>query len=263
MKMNHHKKRDFEQLVDKAIQNIKSGYVEKIVVSRKEVIAIDFFDIETVFEKLLSLYHSAFKYCFYHPKIGLWIGATPEQFLKIKDNMLQTVALAGTRLENENEWGEKEKMEQQYVTNFIVSNIKQFVSNVEVSNPYTVKAGTLEHIKTDIIATVNSLKDKENIIKKMHPTPAVCGLPKDKSKDFILKNENYNRKYYTGYLGELNFCLDSNDSLMSDLFVNLRCMEIKETTAEVFVGCGITKDSNPQLEYLETKNKSETMKRIL
>ena len=97
----------------------------------------------------------------------------------------------------------------------------------------------------------------------MHPTPAVCGFPKGKARDFILKNENYNRKYYAGFLGELNFCFESNQTLMSDLFVNLRCMEIIKDNAEIYVGCGITKDSNPEKEYIETKNKSVTMKNIL
>ena len=261
---NFTQKRRFEELVEKAIQNINSGLTEKIVVSRKESISINSFDIELGFKKMLSLYKSAFKYCFFHPKIGLWMGATPEQFLKIDNNTLKTVALAGTRLINHNEiWGEKEVNEQQYVTDFIVSNIKEYTNSISVSKPYTVTAGNIQHIKTDIEAILNSLDDLELIVKKMHPTPAVCGLPKETAKDFIFKNENYSRKYYAGYLGELNFCFESNQPLLSDLFVNLRCMEIKDKTAEIYVGCGITKDSNPEQEFIETKNKSVTMKNIL
>lgn len=257
-------KAQFENLVEKAIQNINLGLTEKIVVSRKEPVSIDSFDIEFSFKKMLSSYKSAFKYCFFHPKVGMWMGATPEQFLKIENNTLKTVALAGTRLFNENDnWREKEVKEQQFVTDFIVSNIAEYVDKVEVSKPYTVKAGNIEHIKTDIEAKLNSENDLEGLINKMHPTPAVCGFSKDVAKDFILKNENYNRKYYSGFLGELNFCFETNQSLLSDLFVNLRCMEVKNTTAEIYIGCGITKDSNPENEYIETKNKSVTMKNIL
>ena len=257
-------KEQFEELVAKAIQNINFGLTEKIVVSRKESVTIDSFDIELTFKKMLSAYKAAFKYCFFHPKVGMWMGATPEQFLKIENNKLKTVALAGTRLFSENDiWSEKEIKEQQYVTDFIVSNIQQYVSNVDVSKPYTITAGNIQHIKTDIEAILNSENNLERLIKKTHPTPAVCGLPKDIAKKFILKNENYNRKYYSGFLGELNFCFESNKPLLSDLFVNLRCMEIKDKTAELYVGCGITKDSNPAQEYIETKNKSVTMKNIL
>ncbi len=262
--VNFNQKRQFEELVKKAIQNINSGLTEKIVVSRKESISINSFDIELAFKKMLSVYKSAFKYCFFHPKIGLWIGATPEQFLKTENNTLKTVALAGTRLVNQNEiWGGKEVNEQQYVTDFIVSNIKEYTNSINVSKPYTVTAGNIQHIKTDISATLKSLDDLELIVKKMHPTPAVCGLPKETSKDFIIKNENYSRKYYAGFLGELNFCFESNQPLFSDLFVNLRCMEIEDKTADIYVGCGITKDSNPEQEFIETKNKSVTMKSIL
>lgn len=261
---NFIQKLEFEALVQKAIQNINLGLTDKIVVSRKESISINSFDIELAFKKMLSVYKSAFKYCFFHPKIGLWMGATPEQFLKIENNTLKTVALAGTRLVNQNEiWGEKEVNEQQYVTDFIVSNIKEYTNSISVSKPYTVTAGNIQHIKTDITAILDSLDNLELIVKKMHPTPAVCGLPKETAKDFIFKNENYSRKYYAGYLGELNFCFESNQPLFSDLFVNLRCMEIKDKTAEIYVGCGITKDSNPEQEFIETKNKSVTMKSIL
>ena len=91
----------------------------------------------------------------------------------------------------------------------------------------------------------------------MHPTPAVCGLPKQSAKDFILQNENYNRDFYTGFLGEINILNKT------DLFVNLRCIQIVDNIAYIYIGCGITKDSIPDKEFLETVNKSITMKRVI
>jgi isochorismate synthase len=257
-------KLNFENLISKAISKIKLGICQKIVVSRKEEIFINSFDIETSFKKGLLLYPTAFRYCMFHPKIGLWIGATPEQLLQVNENEINTVALAGTRLKDiASEWKVKEKKEQQVVTDYILENISPFVVETTISEPYTVTAGNIQHIKTDISAKMNSESSLKNIIDILHPTPAVCGYPKDKALDFILKNENYKRSFYTGYLGELNYCFKTNKLLTSDLFVNLRCMQIKDTKAEVFVGCGITIDSNPEMEYLETKNKSVTMKKIL
>ncbi len=84
--------------------------------------------------------------------------------------------------------------------------------------------------------------ENSTLIKKLHPTPAVCGLPLESSKEFILKNENYKRTYYTGFLGELNLTKENKNT--SELFVNLRCMEIKNSSAFIFVGGGITKESN-------------------
>jgi isochorismate synthase len=97
----------------------------------------------------------------------------------------------------------------------------------------------------------------------LHPTPAVCGLPKENAKQFILENEGYERKFYSGFLGELNLNTILNKVVDSDLFVNLRCMEIERHKVHLYIGCGITKDSNPEKEYIETANKAMTMKQIL
>jgi isochorismate synthase len=88
-------------------------------------------------------------------------------------------------------------------------------------------------------------------------------LPKAVAKDFILKNEGYNRAYYTGFLGELNFDSFNKKSIKSDLYVNLRCMQLKNNQAHIYIGCGITKQSTPQKEWEESVNKSMTMKRVL
>lgn len=254
----------FEDLVNKAKAEIQKGHCDKIVVSRKEIFHFQQFNIEISFKKMLKLYKSAFKYCVFHPKLGLWMGATPEQLIKVQENKMQTVALAGTRLtSNEKEWGNKEQKEQKFVTDFILESIKKEVVEENVSSAYTVNAGNIQHIKTDIEATFKNEFSFEKVLKSLHPTPAVCGNPKLLAKEFILKNENYSRGFYAGYLGELNRCFETDKLKMTDLFVNLRCMQIKNEFAEIYVGCGITKESNSELEYVETKNKSVTMKNIL
>ena len=88
-------------------------------------------------------------------------------------------------------------------------------------------------------------------------------MPKKPAKDFIYQNEGYDREYYAGFLGELNIDLVTFKTLQTDLFVNLRCMKMVKNKAQLFMGCGITKDSNPEDEYMETVNKSMTMKKII
>lgn len=253
----------FEQLVEKGVKAIQDKQFQKVVLSRKELAAIPDFDIETVFKQLVFNYKMAFKYCFFHPKTGMWIGATPEQFIKIESNTLKTVALAGTQLfANELVWENKEKVEQQLVTDFITENLKLFSEELSVSQPITIQAGNLAHLKTDISAVI-SKQNIGKIINKLHPTPAVCGLPKENAKEFILENEGYEREFYTGFLGELNIDFTSYKTENSDLFVNLRCMKVTESIAEIFVGCGITIDSNPEKEFFETVNKSVTIKKSI
>lgn len=263
--INESDKIQYENLVEKGVGAILNNKFEKVVLSRKEIISISNFDIELMFNQLIMNYSTAFNYCFYHPKIGFWSGASPEQFLKIEESKLKTVALAGTQLfdkDSETIWQEKEIEEQQIVTDFIVSNLKEFSKKVSVSKPYTHQAGSIVHIKTDIEAEIN-IKNVNEIINALHPTPAVCGFPKEVAKSFIIENEGYNREFYAGFLGEWKKDFLSYRENYSDLFVNLRCMKISQSQAELFVGCGINKGSVPEKEYIEMVNKSQIMKKVL
>ena len=270
-------KNNFKALVAKGIESISNNEFKKVVLSRKETILVPNFDLIPTFEKLLQLYPSTFVYFFYHPKIGIWLGATPEQLLKVSAGVFETISLAGTQKDSgstEIIWQKKEQEEQQYVTDFIVTELSTVASDVLVSQPYSIKAGEIWHIKTDISGRLNVHESLKKIIQMLHPTPAVCGLPKNNAKAFIIQNEEYDRSFYTGYLGEMNSSMTPNEA-NSDLFVNLRCMQIGDTLfttpnttdlvtkVHLYMGCGITKDSIPEKEWEESVNKSMTMKKVL
>jgi len=257
-------KTDYEALVQKAINAIEAGQFSKVVLSRREIVALPDFDLKTVFERLLQLYPTAFTYCFFHPKVGLWLGGFSEQLLKINENSFETMAVAGTQpfAESQIVWGDKEKAEQQFVTDFIVANLQSQSAKMTVSEPYTMRAGNVAHIKTDIKGTLKMGSGLKEMLKILHPTPAVCGLPKAAARKFLLENEGYDRKYYSGFLGECNKDFAAH-SKGSDLYVNLRCLEINGNTATLYIGGGITKDSISESEWQETVAKSLTMKNIL
>lgn len=263
---NNTDKERFESLVQKGVDATANGVFEKVVLSRKEIIDLPDFDLVSVFKKLIYTYPDAFCYCWYHPKIGLWIGATPERLLKASKKKFFTMALAGTQNYEDTidvSWEKKEIEEQQYVTDFILDNIKSLTREVAISSPYTLKAGGVLHIKTDIEGKLNKDSNMKQVVSVLHPTPAVCGLPKESARNFILENEKYDREYYTGFLGEINKKEFSKDTSKTDLYVNLRCMQITNKQAHLYVGCGITKDSIPENEWKESVNKSMTMKRVL
>ena len=73
-----------------------------------------------------------------------------------------------------------------------------------------------------------------------------------------MENEGYDREYYTGFLGPI-----MENGASASLLVNLRCMKIVGNTARLFVGGGITLDSQPNEEWLETQNKMQTMLQVL
>ncbi|MEP1486883.1 MAG: chorismate-binding protein [Algibacter sp.] len=269
-------------LVKKGVEAIENDAFKKVVLSRKETVTVTENNPISIFKSLLAKYASAFVYCWYHPKVGLWLGATPETLIKIEGNRFSIMALAGTQNYNgttDVDWKDKEKQEQQFVTDFIVNNIMPFVENTKIADIETVKAGNLLHLKTMISAQLKpEVSNLKAMISALHPTPAVCGLPKQEAKAFILKHENYKREFYSGFLGELNFettvaprsgrrNIENRAYAVTrkstQLYVNLRCMQLNNNEASIYVGGGITKTSNAESEWTETVSKSLIIKSIL
>ncbi|MBA6153682.1 chorismate-binding protein [Gelidibacter maritimus] len=275
--------------VKNGITAIEEGCFSKVVLSRRELVAnVENHPIE-IFKRLLQRYPPAFVYCWYHPKVGLWLGATPETLLNIKGHQLHTMSLAGTQAFEgtvDVVWKEKEKEEQQIVTDFIVESLRESVGNhrsttdlMTVTDQKTVRAGNLLHLQTEISMRLTpENKDLKPILEALHPTPAVCGFPKDKAKAYIVENEGYPREFYAGFMGELHLKetisrnpnrrnVENNayrvQKSVSNLYVNLRCMQIKGEDVFIYVGGGITKDSNPTAEWEETVHKSKIIKSVL
>ncbi|MEM6379324.1 MAG: chorismate-binding protein, partial [Bacteroidota bacterium] len=221
------------------------------------------FSLNAFFKKIENAYPKAMVYLANLPGIGLWAGASPEILLKYNNGIAETVALAGTQrvVEGQNvrnlEWGKKEIEEHQMVADYIA---KKILSNglvlIDQSEIYTSGAGAVAHLKQRFSFEI--AKDQlSDFIKNLRPTPAVCGLPKEKALDLIYQTESYDRQYYCGYLG----MVEPDDSV--NFYVNLRCMKIYKNHASLFVGGGITKDSIPEKEWEETELKAKTMLNIL
>ena len=247
-------------LVEKSLIEIEKGSLKKVVLSRVELMSISSVDLISVFNKLFSFYNNSYTYIWFHPKVGFWIGATPEKLLIINNDLMQTVALAGTQKSNSEDvvnWSKKEINEQQYVKTYILDALVKIVDNLSYSKTVNVKSGDLYHLSTTINANLKSFNDYSSIVDVIHPTPAVCGIPLDASKEFITLNEGYERSYYSGYLGVIS---PKNKSVK--LYVNLRCAEIFNNSIKIYVGGGITKSSNSKDEYEETLAKSYVMKNV-
>jgi isochorismate synthase len=254
------------KIVEKAIDLISENELQKVVVSRQELVKITNFNLLEIYKKLLQTYANAFVYVWYHPKVGLWFGATPETLLQIEKTAFKTMSLAGTQVLNNTEsivWKTKELEEQQLVTNFITTQLKGIATDLEIDKTETVKAGNLLHLRTKVAGVLKTKATLKTLIRGLHPTPAVCGLSRKKATDFINQNENYNREFYTGFLGEINVLNTKNINPTSSLFVNLRCMKVANNIASIYIGGGITKDSSAKKEWEETVSKSKTMKRVL
>lgn len=249
------------ELVDKAITTIKNTDLKKVVVSRKQVVSTT--DLhEDIFLKALETYNNANVYFLYHPQIGTWVGATPEVLLSVNGTQLHTMSLAGTAVIKEtvnHQWGIKEVEEQQIVTDYIVEQLKKSgCLNIQAAPATTITAGSLIHLKSSITAQLPVTSTVSQVLNRLHPTPAICGLPVELATSFIKDHEGYDREYYTGYLGIVDQQLKTQD-----YYVNLRCMNLTEDKATIYVGGGITASSNALSEYQETVEKIKTMLRLI
>lgn len=255
-------KEEYLSSLEHVIRMLQQGDANKVVFSRCENVPapnLKFDDIFSICKALRSTYPDACIYAHMPTQDIIWLGATPELLLRKENNRYYTVALAGTRkIEVENiAWGEKEIREQQVVTDFIIDAItRNGALDITCSDPYTSKAGKIEHIKTDIAFT--SELSVDFWLKALHPTPAVSGLPQAKALSIIQQTEEYNREYYAGCFGKIG----ENDA---EIYVHLRCakLDLANKTITYFAGGGIMPDSSPILEWQETMNKMNTLKEVI
>ncbi len=238
--------------------------VKKAVLSRNKWISeYHIFQMPELFNKLCSSYPNAFVYQVYIPNAGFWVGATPEVLFSTNNGSATTVSLAGTQPYN-NEinklvWDQKEIIEQELVTKHIRNVLYEFgIHNYKEIGPETAKAGKLAHIKTQIeFSKLLIANNVGKFIEKLHPTPAICGLPVKDSLELIFQTETFDREYYSGFLGPFN-----PDDKCS-LYVNLRCLQAFENGVALYAGGGITPDSDPHKEWEETRLKIQTLEQIL
>ena len=218
-----------------------------------------------LFYKACELYPRMFISLVCTEKGGCWLTATPEILLEGKDNDWRTIALAGTvRLEGEQlsgegetvNWSTKNIQEQRYVATYIAERLEQFTSDFSEEGPSSVRAANLVHLRSDFTFSLPSNDRLGDLLQTLHPTPAVCGLPKREAFHFITHNEYSPRLYYSGFQGWLG-------EEETHLYVSLRCMRIEDRHYYLYAGGGLLKDSTEEQEWQETEAKLETMRTLL
>ena len=246
---------------------LETGLFRKIVLAR----CVDEVSEETIspmklFHRACTLYPRMFISLVSTPKSGVWLTATPEILLEGKGSNWRTIALAGTmklagdQLIGEGEtvcWPTKDIQEQRIVTTYIAECLEQFTGDFHEEGPRTVRAANLVHLRSDFTFSLPDCQHLGDLLHTLHPTPAVCGLPKRETFNFIIQNEHSPRRYYSGFMGMLDPVGDTH------LYVSLRCMNIEGNQYHLYAGGGLLKDSILEQEWQETEAKLETMRRCI
>ncbi len=255
--------------VQTSIDAILKSDLNKVVPSKIKLHSLPAnFSLAEAFVTLCSKYPTAFISVVSTKEFGTWLTATPELLINVNsEGVFETMALAGTQKNNPNKalhevaWVDKDIEEQAMVSRYIINRFKEIrLRNFAEKGPMTVRAGNLNHLcttfKVDTKAT-NFQNLGGVMLNLLHPTSAVCGMPKVTALNLLNKIELHDRKFYTGYLGPVNTHNETS------LYVNLRCMELFKTKANLFAGAGVTAISTPENEWNETELKFNTLLNII
>ncbi|SUX46216.1 chorismate-binding protein [Chryseobacterium indoltheticum] len=245
---------EYLQKLEEVIKIIKENNLPKLVLSRRKIFKnFTEINLKESFNNLCRNYPNAFKYLFFDGETS-WMGAFSEVLGKFNKSTheFETMSIAGTIPVSE-EWTEKEIEEQKPVSSYIRNTLTKYatLSEVQESETYDHISGNIKHLKTDFKIKINP-EDLDSIIQELHPTPAVCGIPKDFCREVIEKVEKFPRELYAGYIK-----IETEDYIQ--YFVNLRCARLYKNSVHLFVGGGITAQSNPEKEWQETELKSEAV----
>ncbi|MBO4465003.1 MAG: chorismate-binding protein [Prevotella sp.] len=245
-----------------------------------------------LFQRACQLYPRMFVALVSTPQSGMWLTASPEILLEslpqagevrgehLPESRWRTIALAGTmRLRSDKaddegqhlRWSAKNIQEQRYVASYLADVLRRFSDDVCEEGPRTVRAAHLVHLRSDFTFSLDNKRCTRvgKLLEALHPTPAVCGLPKDEAQRFIISHEHSPRHYYSGFMGPFNMNENKNENFtplsshLTHLFVSLRCMHITDSAYHLYAGGGLLCESNEQQEWQETEAKMDTMRRLL
>jgi len=256
-------KDDYLELIENTITQIREGALSKVIISRQIPIKRTETSLGTTFLQLHDQTPNAFTYFVNLPVAGMWMGATPEVLIKSDGEQFETVSLAGTQVRKYNGeeyyWSTKDIEEQAFVSRYMLDVFFNFdIHKYKTKGPETLESGKVAHLKTSFFFADEKISGcLGSFIADLHPTPAVCGLPKDLADEYIRMNEFHQRKYYTGYMGPWRL------NQQVSLFVNLRCMEITSEEYILYSGGGITGRSVPEKEWEETNQKAKTLLSVI
>ncbi|GHO43332.1 isochorismate synthase [Ktedonospora formicarum] len=257
-------------IVDRAIEQMRQGAYQKIVLARQvEAHHPDGpFDIETTLYRLRQSYPDTFVFAFQRGK-RYFVGATPERLVSARGGKLLTMALAGSAprgitpeedelISQEQLYGAKIRHEHYFVVELIRDALHELCSQVTIAEaPRVRKLKNIQHLETPIEGTLRSGRTILEAVSRLHPTPAVGGVPREVALSEIRAHEELDRGWYAGPVGWVDVDGDG------EFAVALRSALLAGSKATLFAGNGIVASSDPEAEYTETGWKLPVMLRSL
>ncbi len=254
-------KSDWVKMINTALDEIKEKHYTKVVLSRKVSLNLNMKpDLDCLLSRLSTRYPNCFVFAFQRED-SVFLGASPEKLATMDGEYIEVDALAGSlpRSEDEDEdlkLGEnllndkKNCAEHKAVVDFILESLQKFATNVEYKKkPVLRKLANIQHLWTPMRARAKDGINMFELIKSLHPTPAICGSPWEIARNRIIEFENFDRGMFTGVVGWFN------QNNVAEFAVSIRCGLLKDNQIHAFAGCGIVDGSEPISEFEETNIK--------
>ena len=251
----------FEESVSQAVEQIRAGQLEKVVLAREVVVeAPRAHEPATIYGALRELFASCFCFCCGSPEAA-FLGASPELLVRRSGAGAATVALAGSTRRSadpavDDHLGEqllrspKDRREHDIVVRRIERALRSQAVWVEAApEPGLVKVANIQHLATPIHAQLSEARSAVELAGLLHPTPAVGGEPRDRALATIAELEELDRGWYAGPVGWMDAAEDG------EFCVAIRSALLRDRTAHLFAGNGIVVDSDPEAELAETEVK--------
>lgn len=256
--------------VSKAIDAIKSGRLEKVVLARDlKANSTTKIDLNNLLQKLEIEYPSTWVFL-----VDGLVGATPELLVRLNKSLITSRVLAGTIQKTGNEdrdlalaaslaKSSKDLEEHEYAVKSVADSLSPFCSSTNVpESPFVLHLSNVMHLATDVTGVLNDSAKQADIftlIENLHPTAAVCGTPTNLAKKLISELETMNRSRYAGPVGWIDAQGDG------EIAIALRCGELSDgnKSIRIFAGCGIVAGSDPITEYAESQAKLMPMRTAL
>jgi isochorismate synthase len=259
----------YEQAVERAVERIRAGALEKIVLAREvRVHAGREHEPGAVLGALREVFPACFCWCVGTPELA-FVGASPELLVRRDGARAQSVALAGTTRRSadpavDDHLGEqlarnpKEREEQAIVARRIERTLEPVSVWVTVAEqPVLVKVHNVQHLATPIRAQLADPVPAVELAGLLMPTPAVGGEPGAAALPLIPALEGLDRGWYAGAVGWTDLAEDG------EFCVALRCALLRGAVAHLYAGCGIVRDSVPAEELAESEVKLQALLPLL
>lgn len=250
------------ELVEQATKTMADGPLRKVVLAREVVVEADApFDRLAVLERLRATYPGCHLY-----SVDGFVGASPELLVSRAGDIVRSHPMAGTaarggdpstdaRLAASLLASTKDREEHQITIDMVHDTLLDWCSYVDYeAEPSIVPVANVQHLATLVEGRLSQPAPSVlELVRALHPTPAVCGSPRDEALAFIREHEGFDRDRYAGAVGWVDGA--GNGSWA----VSVRCAALDGSTATLYAGNGIVADSDPATELAETRAKLQAM----